>query len=364
MENPPPLPESQTPSPVNNPLGGSIPTKKKLLFWLILAILSVILAEVTCYSSPFPFFDGWGLLVVLPLYGLHTLFLAGLLYRNKQVSLPALFLAGLLFGLYEAYITKVLWDPTWGDKTTMIAGIAGLQTGVLVLFWHPWFAFILPLLFGESIFTTTQEVFSVLPRLVRKIAQNPVGKMAGVALLAAFFGINQGVNSPWIFSTLISTAEAVGVFLLVSLLLKWTNKHTRYRFSDLLPKGKELIVLGALLLALYLVAGFLIRPEALPQRLGPHLTIWGMYMAAGILLWINLKKSKSTDNFLQIIPSRFPWFGIVIFVVVFIGSSILFSMFKSTATTLILIAWIIGILTGLGIFIQSILFALKPHELN
>jgi hypothetical protein len=354
MGLPPKLTKLSVNSPVIEHHGGIVPTRKKIFFWIILAVLSVIFAEVTCFSSPYPFFDGWGLMVVLPLYGLHIQFLAGLLFSNKQVTLPVLFLAGLLFGLYEAYITKVLWDPTWGDKTSMVAGIAGMQTSVLIFFWHPWFAFILPLLFGESLFTSTREVFSVLPKLVRQKTQNPIVKMAGVALLAVFCGITQGANSISVLSTLVSTTQAFGVFLVFSLLCKWIFKYDRFRLRDLLPKGKELVVLGVLLLLFYIAAGFLIRPEALPHRLGPHFSIWVIYTAAGILLWLNLKKSNRAELIPQATPSSFPWLGIILFVVVFIASSVLFLFFKSTANILIMITWIIGILTGLVIFFQSI----------
>ncbi|MBA4385203.1 MAG: hypothetical protein C0410_10750 [Anaerolinea sp.] len=353
MAIPPKLPEHSVNSPVMFNNGGIVPTRKKIFFWIILAVLSVIFAEVTCFSSPYPFFDGWGLMVVLPLYGLHILFLAGVIFRNKSISLPILLLAGLLFGLYEAPITKVLWDPTWGGKETMFAGIAWLQTSVLTLFWHPWFAFILPLLFGESLFSSTQEVFSVLSKPVRKIL--------GLVLLALFCGINQGANSPSVPSTLISTAQALGVFLSFSLLCKLILKHTRYRLRDLLPKGKELIVLGVLLLIFYIAAGFLIRPEAFPHGLGPYLTILGIYLTTGILLWFNLKKSNPLEPVTQTIPSQFPWPGILLFVLVFIASSILFSFFKSTASMLILITWVLGILIGLGIVINSIFISIRSH---
>ncbi|MGA2821829.1 MAG: hypothetical protein ABSF61_14420 [Anaerolineales bacterium] len=51
------------------------PFRVNLLFWLILSALSVLFAEVTSFSSRFGFFTPWGLLVVLPLYGLHVLVL-------------------------------------------------------------------------------------------------------------------------------------------------------------------------------------------------------------------------------------------------------------------------------------------------
>ena len=83
--------------------------KAKYLFWLIMGALSTVLAEVVAGSSPFPFFDAWGILVVFPLYTLHILVLSYIVFRKCVPTLKNLFLAGALFGLYEAYITKVLW---------------------------------------------------------------------------------------------------------------------------------------------------------------------------------------------------------------------------------------------------------------
>lgn len=361
METPPSLPESQTLFPASKPHEGIIPTKKKVLFWVILAILSVILAEVTCFSSPFPFFDGWGLLCVLPLYGLHTLFLAGLIFRNKNISLPILLLSGLLFGLYEALITKVLWDPTWGDKTTMIAGIAGLQTSVLILFWHPWFAFIFPLFFAEKVFTSTNEIQSTLPVFIKKCLERPMGKTLCLGLLAFYFGANQGTNSTSVEATLVSTIEALGVFLLFSWIWKWTSRKTTWTLRELLPHGRELVAIGVLLALLYGLSLPLIRPEALPDKVGPYITIFVLYVFSILLLVINLSKAKRVETQPPALPKRFPWSFIMFFVAIYLSSSLLFMNFRPIAQVLILAGWIIGILFGLGIFIRSIFVSVVAH---
>jgi len=86
-----------------------------ILFWVLWGAISVILTEVVSFSSPFPFFTLWGVLVVFPLYTLHVLVLSWLIFRPKRLNLNILFLAGALLGMCEAYVTKVLWKPTWGD---------------------------------------------------------------------------------------------------------------------------------------------------------------------------------------------------------------------------------------------------------
>ena len=55
---------------------------------------------------------------------------------EKPFSLRTLYFVSLLFGMYEAYITKVLWSPPWNPGSLRIAGIALAETTLLVFFWH------------------------------------------------------------------------------------------------------------------------------------------------------------------------------------------------------------------------------------
>ena len=124
--------------------------RARLVFCLLLGALSTLCAEVTIGASPLVFFDAWGLAVVFPLYTLHILVLAPLVLRRPGgTSFPALYLAGVLFGLYEAYITKVLWNPPWDMAALRIGDVAVTTTLMIACFWHPFMAFITPLLLAE-----------------------------------------------------------------------------------------------------------------------------------------------------------------------------------------------------------------------
>ena len=140
----------------------SLPKKHQWVFWLILAALSTFFAEVFSGSDMFPFFSAWGLLVVVPLYGLHTILLGSLIYRADKPRFPSLVFAGMIFGLYEAYLTKVLWAPPWGDPV-IIAEFAPVETLVLVTWWHCWFSFIIPLLVAEKLLTNSTSLGRCLP---------------------------------------------------------------------------------------------------------------------------------------------------------------------------------------------------------
>jgi len=128
------------------------------------------------FFVPVAFFNAWGILVVFPLYTLHTLVLAFLFFRRKQISLPVLFLAGMLFGLYEAYITKVLWNPTWGDAHIMVAGLAVVQTAVSGPLLAPFHGLYPPRIPGRKPVYQFQRDLSRISRQNSKKFYAPTGK--------------------------------------------------------------------------------------------------------------------------------------------------------------------------------------------
>ena len=185
--------------------------RTKLFFWLILGTFSVFLAEVAGGSAPFPFFDAWGLYAVLPLYTLHIVFLSFAVVRpRRRVVFTALFSAGAVFGLYEAYITKVIWDPTWGERGLAVGGVFLAQTAMLVLYWHPFMAFLVPLVAGELLLTSSSDVLDALPGPVRRALRSPWILIAAV-LSAAFIGVSKAVNSPTPGHALVSVLAGAAV---------------------------------------------------------------------------------------------------------------------------------------------------------
>ncbi len=98
--------------------------KHKIFFWLILSAWSLFFAEVLSGSALFPFFDPWSLGIALPLYGLQVILLLTLIYRFGRPRFSLLVFAGMLLGLYEAWITKVLWQPPWGAALGLAGGVA------------------------------------------------------------------------------------------------------------------------------------------------------------------------------------------------------------------------------------------------
>jgi len=269
--------------------GQPIPRWHKWLLWINIGLVSAFFAEVVSGSDMFPYFHAWGILVVVPLYGLHCLVLATLVFRYGRPTLPALYFAGTLFGLYEAYITKVLWNPPWnGAGALKIADVALFETLVLVFFWHVWMSFILPLLAVESWLTNSNTILGYFPTRLRRFFSGPANWLL-IAALGGLF-VSFGVKSSG--DALRSGLGALTVLGLFGWTWRRLTRGKGYTLEGLLPNRGEFRFLVFLLVALYLFTGLFLRPEAYPPLTG-HLTIWVLYAAMIPLLTLALRRSKS-----------------------------------------------------------------------
>ena len=88
-----------------------------------------------------------------------------------------------------------------------------------------------------------------------------------------------------------------GLFVM-GLLMLWRRVNARYdaSFADLLPHGRELYLLGGILLLYFILFGLKMRPEALPG-IGPQATIWLCYV---FFIWLTLRNSRNP------LPSSLP----------------------------------------------------------
>ena len=92
-------------------------TKKgtSIMAVILFGFLSMIFAEAFSGASPLWFLTAWGWFVTLPLYWAHAILLINLALRYERTSLTQLYLWGIIFGLYESWITKVIWAGYMGD---------------------------------------------------------------------------------------------------------------------------------------------------------------------------------------------------------------------------------------------------------
>jgi hypothetical protein len=332
---------------------------RKLAFWLILGMFSVVCVEVPAGSTMFPFFTPWGLLVVWPLYLLHTVFLAALVFRlGKPVFWP-LYSAGMLYGMYEAYITKVIWTSFRPEGPILtVAGIAFFETIILVLFLHPLLAFVVPLFLAEITLTNSSEVFLGLPRWPRKsIGAHP---RIWMGLLMVMFGLMQFVNSPSALKSLLSGA---GNGLVIGLAVLWWRRTggSDYALKDLLPGPRGLKIFGLLLLAWYLFWGFAIKPKSLPSILPGQLTGWIIYAALLTIFYRSLVNSQRAPGTAGESRLVFSWRAFV------------FSFGLATAVTTLARLWLhrfafvqivlfftFYTVAGLMLLVGVVLYAAKP----
>ncbi len=236
-------------------------------------MLSVFGAEVISGSFPYPFFSAWGWLVLMPLYGLHMVVLASVVLKRGAPRLSTLYMAGMLFGLYEAYITKVLWSSPWGMAE--IAGIGIFELTLLVFLWHPLMAFILPLSVAER--TLAQSRTVSIPRWVWVVA--------GCTVLFVWLLTLKDMSFAVRFSSLLAGAGVVAVPVAVWRLLK---AHRGLSLDDLVPSRGVLIVLAVALAALYYALGSIIKPDDVPP-LSDQAGIWALYAA---ILYLLLRHRK------------------------------------------------------------------------
>lgn len=247
--------------------------RHRLFFWFLLAVFSTFFAEVTVGSAPLVFFKPEGWLLTVPVYGLHILVLAPLVIRAGRVpSWQTLYLAGTIVGMYEAYMTKILWSPTWNPDSFKIAGVAVAETLMLVFFWHPVMAFMVPLIFSE-------RFLNLEPAIIPGLGDGWMRRLSTIK----FYLISGTLAGVVLGAFLADPGIALQVCLLNGTLIAvlfwgWnaTNRGRRFTFVDLLPGEISWRVVIFLLIIDFVVLGVFIRPEAIPNW-NSQLTIWGMY---------------------------------------------------------------------------------------
>ncbi len=319
------------------------------LFWLILGAFSVFFAEVTVGATLYAFFHPFSLLVTWPLYALHILVLAGLVIRGPTVRFATLYFAGAVFGLYEAYITKVLWAPPWSENPLRVGGVAVIETLLLVLFYHCVLAFLIPLVVAERLLTRSRVVLgSFRPRPARWLDSR-----AGLAVLAAACGITQTANSPSFGETVLSTVLSAGFLLVLVVAWQHVTRGRAYTLDQLLPRGRELVVLGLLLASQYLGLGLLLNRDKVPGLVGQGaiLALYGLFIG---LLIASIRRPAAAVEAPAGPVSPWPWQRWLLFTLVFSATAAVFQPLAVYLRIPIFVAlWAGGIVLGLVLFVVS-----------
>ena len=273
-----------------------VESSTKLVFYLLIGTLSVYFTEVFAGSSPLWFMDPWGILMVFPLYFMHLIFFLNIAIRIKRTSVSHLYLFGVIFGLYESWITKVLWTGYPGAGAPImgtVCGIALLEFSVLVFFWHPIFAFVLPILVFEVLTLPNDSIGDgILPSHLTSLKKNRrilAFLTFAILLGASFLSINTGHN------VAIADLAILGNLSIIFLLYRIARrKQNAFSISSLQLKKKGLTIVTIYLILLYVLSFLLLVPDKTPTSPLPVLIIIGFY--AFIAFLIKMSPVHETTN--------------------------------------------------------------------
>jgi hypothetical protein len=184
-------------------------------------------------------------ILLIPVYGAQTLLLATIVIRaNRRPTFLALWSAGVVMGLYEFYITHVLWDHPWDDEVS--TGLVEVPALLIVsMVWHPIMAVILPILLTERIMVKTPTLASALPPRLRSLG--PKGAWIALVLFALFVAGYYAQGAPWIAPVALS-ASALVVWGAVAVARRGGKVD---EFADVLPTRGGVVALVACLALLF-----------------------------------------------------------------------------------------------------------------
>ncbi len=230
---------------------------------LLIGLIILICAEVFSGASlQIGLWNPWTLLVTYWLYFAHFFLFTTLAIGTGRTSFWALYLWGILFGLYESWITKVIWYGYSGDGKLVMGHIGpyGLSEISMVFMFHPVMSFILPLAVACVICPPLRRFFPDLAWLTGTSRSARAVQIYLVASVVPVVAMNSGgpANLAW----------NVG-FLLVLLVILSRLARPGLAASDgrsiVAFRRRGLIGLCLYLAFLYVVAYFVIKPEGLPS---------------------------------------------------------------------------------------------------
>ncbi len=311
----------------------------------------MLFAEVFSGASLLWFIDPWSILITFPLYLSHVLFFLNLAIRLHRTSFESLYLWGILFGLYETWITKVIWSG-FGDELILgqILGIAIGEFIILCLFWHPIMSFITPILVFE-IFSLSRENNhqKLLPghaKLITKSKKNQVLAWLIVLYGASFLSLNSHYN------IIVALVTALGSLMIVILLYYACKKYCgEFTVYELKLGFKGFITLIVYLIFLYAMLFFLIYPEKIPSLIIIFITIL-IYMTTIILIYLSKPlPEKINKNIKEFYTAKDVWKSLLTFTLL----TAVFCLIPTIGSIIAILLFILMIPMGITLFFFTLL---------
>ncbi|WP_165226872.1 hypothetical protein [Aquisphaera insulae] len=232
----------------------------------------------------------WTLLLTYWLYFCHFFLFTTLSIRTGRTSLGSLYLWGVLYGLYESWITKVIWYGFNGDGRLQMGKIGpyGLAEITMVFFFHPILSFIVPLAVACLLWPPLLRIYPDLGPYLRRTRRAGAVRACLVMSFAPIVAMNGG--GP--LNIALNSLFLVIVFLVLGRLARPARIRSDGR--AILEFGRPgLVGLCIYLAVLYTLTYFGIRPEGLPSGR----VQWGtlaLYGLAILGLWLQQRRSPTT----------------------------------------------------------------------
>jgi len=278
-----------------NPSGASL---SRIVFpRLLIGLVVLICAEVFSGASiQAGLWHPWTWLVTYWLYFAHFFFFTTLAVRTGRTSFWSLYLWGVLFGLYESWITKVIWYGYSGDGKFVMGSIGpyGFSEISMVFLFHPVASFILPLAVVCVLCPTLRRLFPDLAWFTGKSRGARVVQVYLVVSFATVMAMNSGgpVNLAMNLAVVI-----VLLFLLLRLsrsTLSSSDGHSIVVFSQW-----GFVGLCLYLVLLYVVTYVFLRPEGLPT-IPVQLVTFVFYALAIAGLWLHRRREPLLGSVVEV----------------------------------------------------------------
>ena len=259
---------------------------------LLIGLIVLICAEVFSGASlRMGLWHPWTLLLTYWLYFTHYFLLTTLAVRTGRTSLSALYLWGVLFGLYESWITKVIWSGYNADGKFAMGRIGpyGFSEISMVFIFHPVASFILPLAVTCLLCPTLRRWF---PDLAWFTGKTRGARIVQVYLICSFvptMAMNSGGPLNLAANLVVGIIGLLGLLRISQPALAW-------------PDGRRIVAFGrrgfaglcVYLALLYGVAYVALRPEGRPS-IGVQLFTFVFYGLAITSLWLHRKREPLPD---------------------------------------------------------------------
>lgn len=273
---------------------------------------------------------------------MHTVFFLSLAIKYKKTSIRQLYWFGVLFGLYEAVITKVLWQGYMhetGPALGRILGVASIEFPLLVFFWHPIFSFILPIL--------TYQILSghVMNDHIKILTVNKEKNIIGILMLIAISTFILSGNQLNLLSAL-GALGGTSVLIIVTMIFLKGEPIKIERFVEL-----KLTWMIIWLIAIYLFGGIYLMPERFPREIIGYVTVGVFYGVEIGLLWRS-KGSKEEEERVEV--KIYVMKDLVIGIGLLIGFVIVMSIIWTVGNVVLVVAYFGVTLLGVVLWIVSI----------